>query len=180
MSLADEDVGSLNRIRELEEENTCLRQEIIELRRELEDRSAKFLRPDVGCRTSDLSPNNSYRADSNGANPPPPLHIPALQYSNSSRQQQQQPREFHPQQNGSLTYPVTGPTSTSSSPTYSVSTINQILPTLRHWQVHQRVPVTISLVPSFVTDCLSIFGWSATPQRSSVHQRPLYPSQGRG
>jgi len=118
MSPADDDVGPLNRICELEEENTRLRQEIIELSRELEDRSAKFLRPDVGRRTS--------------MHPPPPLHIPAPQYSNSSRQQQQQPREFHPQQNGSLTYPVTGPTSTSSSPTYSVSTINQILPTLRH------------------------------------------------
>jgi len=68
MSLANDDMGPLNRIRELEEENTRLRQEIIEQRRELEDRSAQFLRPDIGRRTSDFSPNDSYRTDSNGTN----------------------------------------------------------------------------------------------------------------
>jgi len=179
MTLASDDMGPLNRIRELEEENTRLRQDIIELRRELEDRSAQFLRPDIGRRTSDFSPNDSYRGDSNGANtaawgefdykksgrlsngsdpdrdyllvcppipsylsntlstfplqarpqtlsrnsmpPPPPLHIPSLQYSgNSQQQQQQQSRALFPQQNGSLTYPVTSPTSSSSSPSYSV------------------------------------------------------------
>jgi len=57
----------------------------------------------------------------NSMHPPPPLHIPALQYTNNSQpQQQQQSRALYPQQNGSLTYPVTSPTSTSSSPTYSV------------------------------------------------------------
>lgn len=171
----------MNRIRELEEENARLRQDNIELRRELDDRSAQFLRPDIGRRTSDISPNDSYRGDSNGANaaawgdfdykksgrlsngsdtdrdymlvgplhfntthppnvvdlpspqarpptlsrtsmpPPPPLHIPSLQYSGTQQQQQQQSRVLYSQQNGSLTYPVTSPTSSSSSPTYSVS-----------------------------------------------------------
>jgi len=181
MTLANDELGPLNRIRELEEENTRLRQDIIELRRELEDRSAQFLRPDIGRRTSDFSPNDSYRGDANGTNtaawgefdykksgrlsngsdpdrdyllvcpslattlplepsidtfslqarpptlsrnsmpPPPPLHIPSLQYSgNSQQQQQQQSRALFPQQNGSLTYPVTSPTSSSSSPSYSV------------------------------------------------------------
>ena len=68
MSLANDEMGPMNRIRELEEENTRLRQDIIDLRRELEDRSAQFLRPDIGRRTSDFSPNDSYRGDSNGAN----------------------------------------------------------------------------------------------------------------
>ena len=179
ISLANDEMGPLNRIRELEEENARLRQDIIELRRELEDRSAQFLRPDIGRRTSDISPNDSYRSDSNGNTaawgdfeykksgrlsngsdadrdyllvcslpspstypsspadlpplqarpptlsrtsmpPPPPLHIPSLQYS-GTQQQQQQSRALYPQQNGSLTYPVTSPTSSSSSPTYSVS-----------------------------------------------------------
>ena len=179
ISLANDDMGPLNRIRELEEENTRLRQDLIELRRELDDRSAQFLRPDIGRRTSDISPNDSYRGDSNGANtaawgefeykksgrlsngsdadrdyllvcsplfdvypsnavdlpspqarpptlsrtsmpPPPPLHIPSLQYSGAQQQQQQQSRVLYSQQNGSLTYPVTSPTSSSSSPTYSV------------------------------------------------------------
>ena len=183
MSLANDEMGPLNRVRELEEENSRLRQDVIELRRELEDRSAQFLRPDIGRRTSDFSPNDSYRSDSSGINttgwgefdykksgrlsngsdtdrdyllvcpsslrldlspndlstfplqarpttlsrnsmpPPPPLHIPSLQYNNNSQQQQQQQaqsRALYPQQNGSLTYPVTSPTSSSSSPTYSV------------------------------------------------------------
>jgi hypothetical protein len=180
ISLANDEMGPLNRIRELEEENTRLRQDIIELRRELEDRSAQFLRPDIGRRTSDISPNDSYRGDSNGNTatwgdfeykksgrlsngsdadrdyllvcslpspstypsnlvdlprlqarpptlsrtsmpPPPPLHIPSLQYSGTQQQQhQQQSRVLYSQQNGSLTYPVTSPTSSSSSPTYSV------------------------------------------------------------
>jgi hypothetical protein len=68
MSLANDEMGPMNRIRELEEENAHLRQDIIELRRELEDRSAQFLRPDIGRRTSDFSQNDSYRGDSNGAN----------------------------------------------------------------------------------------------------------------
>jgi TolA-binding protein len=67
MSLANDEMGPMNRIRELEEENSRLRQDNIELRRELEDRSAQFLRPDIGRRTSDFS-NDSYRGDSNGAN----------------------------------------------------------------------------------------------------------------
>jgi hypothetical protein len=185
MSLANDEMGPMNRIRELEEENARLRQDVAELRRELEDRSAQFLRPDIGRRTSDFSPNDSYRSDSSGANtavwaefdykksgrlsngsdadrdyllvcspsprfdpspnapptfplqarpqthtrnsmpPPPPLHIPALQYSGNSQQQQQQQqqtqsRALYAQQNGPLTYPVTSPTSSSSSPTYSV------------------------------------------------------------
>lgn len=181
MSLANDDLGPLNRIRELEEENNRLRQDVIELRRELEDRSAQFLRPDIGRRTSDFSPADSYRGDSNATNtaawgefdykksgrlstgsdpdrdyllvcpppslqqylsnslstsvlqarpqtlsrnsmpPPPPLHIPSLQYSGNSQPQQQQPRALYPQQNGTLTYPVTSPTSSSSSPSYSVN-----------------------------------------------------------
>ena len=181
MSLNNDEMGSMNRVRELEDENSRLRQENTELRRELEDRSAQFLRPDIGRRTSDFSPNDSYRSDSNGINgtgwgdfdykksgrlsngsdsdrdymlvcppgstyppntpstfplqarpavarssmpPPPPLHIPSLQYSGNSQQQQQQQqqqsRALYPQQNGSMTYPVTSPTSSSSSPTYSV------------------------------------------------------------
>ena len=58
----------------------------------------------------------------NSMPPPPPLHIPSLQYSTNSQQQQQQQqsRALFPQQNGSLTYPVTSPTSSSSSPSYSV------------------------------------------------------------
>jgi len=183
----------MNRVRELEDENSRLRQEIAELRRELEDRSAQFLRPDIGRRTSDFSPNDSYRSDSSSVNgtgwgdfdykkpgrlsngsdpdrdyllvcpsgstyppntpstfplqarpavprnsmpPPPPLHIPSLQYNSNSQQQQQQQqqhqqqqsRALYPQQNGSLTYPVTSPTSSSSSPTYSV----------RHYQSNSR------------------------------------------
>jgi hypothetical protein len=183
MNLASDEMGHLNRIRDLEEENARLRQDNAELRRELEDRSAQFLRPDIGRRTSDFSPNDSYRSDSNGANttgwgefeynkksgrlsngsdvdkdyllvgppslrsdmplerpidlsslqarpatlsrspmPPPPLHIPSLQYpgTQQQQQQQQQSRALYPHQNGSLTYPVTSPTSSSSSPTYSV------------------------------------------------------------
>ena len=180
MSLANDDMGPLNRIRELEEENARLRQDIIELRREVEDRSAQFLRPDIGRRTSDFTPNDSYRGDANGTTtaawgeydykksgrlsngsdadrdymlvcscpapppntsstfllqarppslsrnsmqPPPPLHIPSLQYSTNSQpqqQQQQQSRALYPPQNGGLTYPVTSPTSSSSSPSYSV------------------------------------------------------------
>jgi exonuclease VII large subunit len=163
MSLANDDMGPLNRIRELEEENARLRQDIIELRRELEDRSAQFLRPDIGRRTSDFTPNDSYRGDANGAaatgwgefeykksgrlsngsdpdrdymlarpqslsrnsmQPPPPLHIPSLQYSaNSQPQQQQQQQSRALYQNGGLTYPVTSPTSSSSSPSYSASQI---------------------------------------------------------
>ena len=68
MNLASGEMGPLDRIRELEDENARLRQDIIELRRELEDRSAQFLRPDIGRRTSDFSPNDSYRGDSNGPN----------------------------------------------------------------------------------------------------------------
>ena len=186
-------MGPLNRIRELEDENARLRQDNIELRRELEDRSAQFLRPDIGRRTSDFSPNDSYRGDSNAANtaawgdfdykksgrlsngsdadrdyllvcplppspqcypsnalstpplqarppslsrnsmqPPPPLHIPSLQYSNNSQQQQQQQsRALFPQQNGPLTYPVTSPTSSSSSPSYSVRHYQSTLPHLQ-------------------------------------------------
>jgi hypothetical protein len=67
MSLANDEMGPLNRIRELEEENSRLREDNIELRRQLEDRSAQFLRPDIGRRTSDFSPNDSYRGDSNTA-----------------------------------------------------------------------------------------------------------------
>ena len=175
MSLANDDMGPINRIRELEEENARLRQDIVELRRELEDRSAQFLRPDIGRRTSDFAPNDSYRGDANGnatgwgefdykksgrlsngsdpdrdymlvcsydelpqrvlptlllqarpqtlsrnsMQPPPPLHIPSLQYSNNQpQQQQQQSRALY--QNGGMTYPVTSPTSSSSSPSYSV------------------------------------------------------------
>ena len=174
-------MSPMNRVRDLEDENSRLRQENAELRRELEDRSAQFLRPDIGRRTSDFSPNDSYRSDSSSINgagwgdfdykkpgrlsngsdtdrdyllvcppgstyppnapstfplqarptvprnsmpPPPPLHIPSLQYNSNSQQQQQQQqqsRALYPQQNGSLTYPVTSPTSSSSSPTYSVS-----------------------------------------------------------
>lgn len=181
MSLANDEMGPLNRIRELEEENSRLREDNIELRRQLEDRSAQFLRPDIGRRTSDFSPNDSYRSDSNGANTatwgdfeykksarlsngsdpdrdyvlvcplplysdtclerpvdlplqarpttisrssmpaPPPLHIPSLQYGTQQQQQQQQSRALYTQQNGPMTYPVTSPTSSSSSPTYSVS-----------------------------------------------------------
>ena len=177
MSLANDDLGPLNRIRELEEENGRLRQDIIELRRELEDRSAQFLRPDIGRRTSDFTTTDSYRGDPNGTTttgwgefdykksgrlsngsdpdrdymlvcscdpptqralstlllqarpqslsrnsmqPPPPLHIPSLQYSNNSQQQQQQQQSRALYQNGGLTYPVTSPTSSSSSPSYSV------------------------------------------------------------
>ena len=189
MSLANDEMSPLSRIRDLEEENARLRQDVLELRRELEDRSAQFLRPDIGRRTSDFSPNDSYRGDSsaisaagwgefdykksgrlsNGSDtdrdyllvcppslrfdqpptilpqarppslsrnsmpPPPPLHIPSLQYSNNSQQQQQQQsqsRALYPQQNGSLTYPVTSPTSSSSSPTYSV----------RHYQSNSLSP----------------------------------------
>lgn len=68
MGLANDDMGPLNRIRELEDENARLRQDNLDLRRELEDRSAQFLRPDIGRRTSDFSPNDSYRGDSNAAN----------------------------------------------------------------------------------------------------------------
>ena len=68
MSLANDEMGPMNRVRELEDENSRLRQENTELRRELEDRSAQFLRPDIGRRTSDFSPNDSYRSDSNGIN----------------------------------------------------------------------------------------------------------------
>ena len=189
MSLANGEMGPLDRVRELEDENARLRQDIIELRRELEDRSAQFLRPDIGRRTSDFSANDSYRSDSNGLGattwgefdykksgrisngsdterdyllvcppslrfdlpptflpqarptslsrnsmpPPPPLHIPSLQYNSNSQQQQQQQtqsRALYSQQNGSMTYPVTSPTSSSSSPTYSV----------RHYQSNSSPP----------------------------------------
>ena len=195
MSLANDEMGPMNRVRELEDENSRLRQENTELRRELEDRSAQFLRPDIGRRTSDFSPNDSYRSDSNGINgtgwgdfdykksarlsngsdadrdymlvcppgstyppntpstfppqarptatrnsmpPPPPLHIPSLQYNGNSQQQQQQQqsRALYPQQNGSLTYPVTSPTSSSSSPTYSVRHYqSNSPPRYRHLQI---------------------------------------------
>ena len=61
-------MGSLNRIRELEQENALLRQDLIELRGQLDDPSVQSLRPDIGRRTFDFSPNDSYRGDSNGVN----------------------------------------------------------------------------------------------------------------
>jgi hypothetical protein len=183
ISLANDEMGPLNRIRELEEENARLRQDLLEVRRELDDRSAQFLRPDIGRRTSDISPNDSYRGDSNGANtaawgefeykksgrlsngsdadrdyllarpptlsrtsmpPPPPLHIPSLQYSGAQQQQQQQSRVLYSQQNGSLTYPVTSPTSSSSSPTYSPHHLSPIVSRSSGGQQHHNTLPSIN------------------------------------
>jgi len=179
MNIASGEMGPMDRIRELEDENARLRQDNLELRRELEDRSAQFLRPDIGRRTSDFTPNDSYRGDTNTATwgdfdykksgrlsngsdvdrdyllvcslrcdvplersidiasqarpqslsrnsmqPPPPLHIPSIQYNGNQQPQQQQSRALYAQQGGPLTYPVTSPTSSSSSPTYSVRTLS--------------------------------------------------------
>jgi hypothetical protein len=183
ISLANDEMGPLNRIRELEEENARLRQDLLEVRRELDDRSAQFLRPDIGRRTSDISPNDSYRGDSNGANtaawgefeykksgrlsngsdadrdyllarpptlsrtsmpPPPPLHIPSLQYSGAQQQQQQHSRVLYSQQNGSLTYPVTSPTSSSSSPTYSPHHLSPIVSRSSGGQQHHNTLPSIN------------------------------------
>ncbi|KAF9781260.1 hypothetical protein BJ322DRAFT_264707 [Thelephora terrestris] len=188
MSLANDEMGPMNRIRELEEENARLRQDIIELRRELEGRSAQFLRPDIGRRTSDFSTNDSYRGEpaNNGTNtaawgefeykksgrlsngsdadrdyllarptnlsrgsmpPPPPLHIPSLQYNGTQQQQQQQQqqsRALYPQHNGSLTYPVTSPTSSSSSPTYSPHHLSPIVSRSSGGQQHHNTLPSIN------------------------------------
>jgi hypothetical protein len=89
-----------------------------------------------------------------GSVPPlPPLQIPSLQ-QNGTQQQQQQSRALYPQHNGPLTYPVTRPSS-SSSPTYSVRRCTSLRTILLTW--------VISLAPSYVTDCPSLFGWSTAP-----------------
>lgn len=50
----------LHRIRELEEENSRLHQDVADLRRELEYKSAQILRPDLGRRTSAADVNCDY------------------------------------------------------------------------------------------------------------------------
>ena len=96
-------MGNLDRLRELEEENARLRQGIAELRRELEA-------PDIGRGTPDISPNDSYRGDSDGSDADgdyllacPPCPPPAHQQDNGrifpQPQQQQQSRALYPQQN---------------------------------------------------------------------------------
>lgn len=48
------------RVRELEEENSRLQQENMELRRQIEYRTAQTLRPDIGRRTSAADINCQY------------------------------------------------------------------------------------------------------------------------
>ncbi|KAF9648305.1 hypothetical protein BDM02DRAFT_2324164 [Thelephora ganbajun] len=239
MSLTNDETGHLNRIRELEEENARLRQDNIELRRELEDRSAQFLRPDIGRRTSDFSQNDSYRGDSNGTNttawgefdykksgrlsngsdpdrdyllvcpppslrcdispqssidlsslqarpptlsrnsmhPPPPLHIPALQYSGNSQPQQQQPqsRALYSQQNGSLTYPVTSPTSSSSSPTYSPHHLSPIASRSSGGQQHHNTLPSIN--EHYAQVKVEDDSYLHTPTISQPHQYPYTPNE---
>lgn len=215
MSLANDEMGPLNRIRELEEENAHLRQELIELRRDLDDRSAQFLRPDIGRRTSEFSPNDSYRGETNGANnggwgefeykksgrlsngsdpdrdyllarpttlsrgsmpPPPPLHIPSLQYNGTQQQQQQQSRPLYPHQNGSLTYPVTSPTSSSSSPTYSPHHLSPIVSRSSGGQ--QQHPNTLpSINEHYAQVKVEDDNYMHTPTISHQQQYPYTPNE---
>jgi hypothetical protein len=214
MSLANDEMGPLNRIRELEEENSHLREDNIELRRQLEDRSAQFLRPDIGRRTSDFSPNDSYRSDSTGANTatwgdfeykksarlsngsdpdrdyvlarpttisrssmpaPPPLHIPSLQYGTQQQQQQQHSRALYTQQNGSLTYPVTSPTSSSSSPTYSPHHLSPIVSRSSGGQQHHNTLPSIN--EHYAQVKVEDDSYLHTPTMSQPQQYPYTPNE---